>query len=178
MVYFLSPSLTTLLQPCFPCPLVFRKGGDGRGGVISSIRESVWLRPDKAAALCWRTQKTSHSSFPLFKKHLDLLQLPDFASIGPTGFCTKHKHRQKFQNGNNSAKETGDRGGWCLWQDLPPHRLQQVRPLCGRRDYIATTDHQGWVSQGVCADSLWKLCHRHRGCFFPSLLWQFWKCCA
>ena len=67
----------------------------------------------------------------MLKKHLDLLPLPDFASIGPTGFCTKHKHRQKFQNGNNSAKETGDCGGWCLWQDLPPHRLQQVRPLCG-----------------------------------------------
>ena len=28
-------------QSCFPCPLVFRKGGVGRGGVISSIRESV-----------------------------------------------------------------------------------------------------------------------------------------
>ena len=82
-------------QSCFPCPLVFRKGGDGRGGVISSIRESVWLRPDKAVVLCWRTQKTSHSAFPLFKRHLDLLPLPDFASIGPTGFCTKRKPRQK-----------------------------------------------------------------------------------
>ena len=37
---------------------------------------------------------------------------------------------KKFQNGNNSAEETGDCGGWCLWQDLPPHRLQQVWPLC------------------------------------------------